>query len=69
MQRSSLAIIIINADANQEAYKLNRNLWTEPCKGVSIIHMPPEQMRTPGFAWLIDEPAFRSRLCVLVMDP
>jgi superfamily II DNA helicase RecQ len=66
MEKSGLKTL--NGDTNQEAYKENANLRTEAHTGVSMILLSPEQLSTPGFSRLLEEPAFQARLCVMGVD-
>jgi hypothetical protein len=68
MHKSGLATLVINADTNHEAHKTGRNLWAEAREKVIFILISPEQMRTPGFFRLLNDPVFEARICVLGVD-
>ncbi|KAI0713538.1 P-loop containing nucleoside triphosphate hydrolase protein, partial [Earliella scabrosa] len=66
--RVGIKSLVINSDSVSRARKDGRDLWVVARKEITVILLSPEQLATPGFDSLLQQPTFQSRLCAIGID-
>ncbi|KAI0363007.1 P-loop containing nucleoside triphosphate hydrolase protein [Pilatotrama ljubarskyi] len=67
-ERAGIKTLIINGDTLSQAQGEHRNLWVEARTDVAILLLSPEQLSSPGFESLLQDPSFQRRVCCLGID-
>ncbi|TFY59485.1 hypothetical protein EVJ58_g5747 [Rhodofomes roseus] len=69
-QAAGLSTLVINANTTKAAAAVRRdgNLWKVGLSKKAVILLSPEQLATPGFFSLINDPSFAARIMALNVD-
>ncbi|KAI0368162.1 P-loop containing nucleoside triphosphate hydrolase protein [Pilatotrama ljubarskyi] len=67
-EKAGIKTLIINTDTLSQAQAARRSLWVEARTGVAILLLSPEQLSSPGFESLLQDPSFQRRICCLGID-
>ncbi|KAH9915339.1 uncharacterized protein B0H18DRAFT_886066 [Fomitopsis serialis] len=69
-QAAGLSTLVINANTTKAALATRRegSLWKVACSKKAVILLSPEQLATPGFSFLVNDPAFAARIMALNVD-
>ncbi|KAF9231106.1 P-loop containing nucleoside triphosphate hydrolase protein [Melanogaster broomeanus] len=70
MRRAKLTAIALNSDTVTAAQQSGRDLFKAVLRGVSMVLVSPEQLKSKGFERLLDEkdPTFSTRVCMMAVD-
>lgn len=66
--RFGLHSLVINANTLDAARASGESLWAQARAGVTVIILLPEQLTSRGFEGLLQNHAFRDRVCALGID-
>ncbi|KAI0734061.1 hypothetical protein C8Q72DRAFT_771610, partial [Fomitopsis betulina] len=66
--RFGLHSLVINANTLDAARASGEILWAQARAGVTVIILSPEQLTSRGFEGLLQNHAFRDRVCALGID-
>ncbi|KAI0728029.1 P-loop containing nucleoside triphosphate hydrolase protein [Fomitopsis betulina] len=66
--RFGLRSLVINANTLDAARTSGESLWAQARAGVTVIILSPEQLTSRGFEGLLQNHAFRDRVCTLGID-
>ncbi|KAH7920578.1 P-loop containing nucleoside triphosphate hydrolase protein, partial [Leucogyrophana mollusca] len=68
MRNAQLTALAINADSVEAARKEDRNLFREVRVGITMVLVSPEQLKSNGFASVLDDPVFSQRVAMMAVD-
>ena len=67
-QAAGLATVVINADTTKAARERRENLWDKARSKAAVVLLSPEELKSPAFRGLMDDPTFTARIMALNVD-
>ena len=67
-QAAGLAMVVINADTTKAARERRENLWDKARSEVAVVLLSPEELKSPAFRGLMDNPTFAARIVASNVD-